>query len=341
MTHQSNRLAMTLLLCAGLLSCAKKQETIAIGEMRRYDDPFERFNVMYPGDWVVQPDAKRVAFFSSEDAKSRFIDPTSTGPLGATIVITIQPQDTLSDVHQVVQASKDEIQGAKIDPDESVMFSERPAVKYGYAYGIDAETNLTGYKVFALSDSMLYTFTAEGFNDRLAVYQAVVDSAYRSVHLFRPKTSESFSTGPSTTLTQFSSDHFDMQYPDNFESNFPSKKKESLALVEFKGYRADCTIRVDVLPAKKNTVDKIFNTYKTSYESSGLYRVRKSGGATIGGENFMYIDLAAKKQDADSRAYFAVKNDKLYYVFMSWHRPESEVYLPVFENSVKTIKLKA
>jgi hypothetical protein len=323
-----------------LVSCAKKQEVIPIPEMKRYDNPVERFSVMYPSTWAVQSDAKRASFYSTEDAKSRFIDPTSTGPLGAMMAIAFEPQGALADVNQAVQSSKDEIQGAKIEPDQSIMFSERPAVMYAYSYGVDDKTSLRGYKVFALADSTLYTFTAEGFNDRFEAYKPTMDSTFRAVRLMAPRTAATFSSAPSTTMTSVSTDHFEMEYPDNFNASFPKKAKDELAVVELKGYREDSKIRVEVTPAKKNALDKVFNTYKASYESGGQFRVKKSGELTIDGEKAMYIDLSYKKFEVDSRAYFAVKNDRVYYVFLSWYRPESNVYLPVFESSIKSLKLK-
>lgn len=340
MKQMQKCLAPALLLLL-VVSCAKKQEIIPIPEMLRYDNPLERFSVMYPGNWATQSDAKRVTFYSSEDAKSRFIDPSSTGPLGAAITIAVEPQGTLTDVHQAVQASKDEIQGATIEPDQAITFSERPAVMYAYAYAVDEKTRLRGYKVFALADSTLYSFTAEGFNERFEANKAIMDSTFRAVRLFRPKTAATFSTGPSATMASYTSDHFEMQYPDNFESNFPKKKKDTIALIEFKGYREDCTIRVEVVPAKKNPLDKVFSAYRSSYEAGGQYRVKRTGETTIGGDKFLYLDLSAKKFEVDSRAYFAVKNDKVYYVFLSWYRPQANVYMPVFESSVKSLKITA
>jgi hypothetical protein len=333
-------LALGLPLAMGLASCAKKQEVIPIPEMKRHENPSERFSVMYPSNWAIQEDAKRASFFSSEGAQSRFIDPTSPGPLGARIEITFQPQDSLADVNQPVQASKDEIQGAKIEPDEAVMYSERPAVKYAYSYSIDDATALYGYKIFALADSTLYTFTAEGFNEHWAANKSIIDSTFKSVRLMAPKTAASFSSAPSMAMIAYNSNYFDIDYPDNFESSVPKKEKDQIAAVELKGYRADSKIRVEVSPAKKNALDKVFGAYKSSYESSGLFRIGRSKETTIDGEKAMSIDLSYRRADVDGRAYFAVKSDKVYYIFMTWYRPEGNVYVPVFESSVKSLKLK-
>jgi len=340
MNQMQKVLALSLLLTMVLASCAKKQEVIPVPEMKGYDNPSERFKVMYPGNWAVQSDAKRVSFYSSEDAKSRFIDPTSTGPLGAMITIAFDPQDSLTDISQAVQASKDEIQGARIEPDESVMYSERPAVKYAYSYSVDDKTALYGYKVFALADSTLYSFTAEGFNENFAAYKAIIDSTFKTVRLMAPRSAATFSSAPSTAMTSLTSDHFDIEYPDNFEASFPKKQKDEIAVAELKGYRADSKIRVEVNPAKKNTLGKVFSTYKSSFESSGLFRIGRSKEITIGGEKAMYLDLSYQKAEVDGRAYFAVKSDKVYYLFMTWYRPEGNVYLPVFESSVKSLKFK-
>jgi len=332
-------MTVVALLAALLTSCSDQPKNNPIPAMQRYDDTFERFSVMYPSTWVPQPDAKRVTFYTSEEVKSRFLDPYSPGPLGARILIEVGAQDSLTDVSQAVQAARKELEGATLEPDQNIMFSERPAVMFAYSYRVDESTRLSGYTVMALADSSLYKFTAEGFNDHFSANKAIIDSTFRSTRLIAKKTAASFSSAPSSMMSSFTSEQFDIEYPDNFESSIPSKSKDGIAVAEFKGYRADSKIRVEVVPAKKNTLAKIVETYKASYDRGG-YRVKRSAQTTIGGENFSYIDLAAKKYDVDARAYLAVKNDKVYHVFITWYRPETNVYVPVFEGSIKTLKLK-
>jgi hypothetical protein len=253
--------------------------------------------------------------------------------------IEVGAQDSLTDVSQAVLAAKKEIEGATIEPDQNIMFSERPAVMFGYSYRVDPKARLIGYTVLALADSSLYRFTAEGFEGHFTANKAIIDSTFRSAHLMAKKTAASFSSVPSATLTSFSSELFDIQYPDNFESRIPKKGKDALAVAEFKGYREDSSIRIEVVPAKKNALEKIVETYKASYEKGG-YAVKRSAQATIDGGTATYLDLVARRYEVDGRAYFAVKNDKVYHVFVTWHRPEKDAYLPVFENSIKALKLK-
>jgi len=332
-------IVLAVALSSLFIACDKKQENNPIPAMQRYDDPFERFSAMYPGTWVPQQDAKRATFYTSEEVKSRFLDPYSPGPLGALIRIEVGAQDSLADVSHAVQAARQGLEGATLEPDQNIMFSERPAVMFAYSYRVDESTRLSGYTVLAVADSSLYTFTAEGFNDHFSANKAIIDSTFRSTRLMAKKTAASFSSAPSSTMSSFTSEQFDIDYPDNFESRIPTKGKDVVAAAEFKGYRADSNIRVEVVPAKKNTLEKIVETYKASYDKGG-YRVKRAAQTTIGGENFSYIDLAAKKYDVDARAYLTVKNDKVYHVFMTWYRPEANVYVPVFENSIKTLKLK-
>lgn len=333
-------MALGLMFTMFFVACGKKKmESNPIPTMQRYDDPFERYNVMYPSTWVAQADAKRVSLYTSEEVKSHFIDPYTPGPLGAMVRIEVGAQDTLADVSQAVQAAKAEIEGATIEPDQNIMFSERPAVMFAYSYRVDPKARLIGYTVMSLADSSLYKFTAEGFEDHFTANKAIIDSIFRSVHLMAKKTAATFSSAPSANLTSFSSELFDIQYPDNFESSVPSKGKDDLALAEFKGYRADSKIRVEVMPAKKNALEKIVETYKASYDKGG-YSVKRTAQAAVEGETFTYLDLSAKRYEVDARAYLAVKNDKVYHVLMTWYRPERSVYLPIFESSIKSLKLK-
>ncbi len=62
--------------------------------------------------------------------------------------------------------------------------------------------------------------------------------------------------------------------------------------------------------------------------------------ATIDGNRAALIDLTYSKGEVDSRAYFAVKGNKMYYIFLTWYRPQANAYVPVFEKMVASLKIK-
>ena len=44
-------------------------------------------------------------------------------------------------------------------------------------------------------------------------------------------------------------------------------------------------------------------------------------------------------RDVNSRVYFAIKGDKMYRVTLNWFVPKQAIYLPVFENCLRTLKI--
>ena len=45
-------------------------------------------------------------------------------------------------------------------------------------------------------------------------------------------------------------------------------------------------------------------------------------------------------KDVASRAYFVVKNDKIYRVIFNYYAPAKKDFLPAFEKSVASIRIK-
>jgi len=340
--HLGLMLIVVLGLCVLSLSCAKKK-AVTMPEMVRYEDSFERFSLSYPKTWLVQADAQQVRIYSSEVAMDKFLNPTSPGQGGCEIALAVKDLDTLKTLNQIVARFKAEDQGVStFAPEERVTLAGYDAIKVPYATPVDARNTIHGFRTFALENNTLYTFGCAAFNELFEEYKAIFDSTTKSMKLAKPKVTAARAAEfvPSETYETYSSNYCDVTYPDNFEYSFPKRPKESEFLIEFKGVREDCILRVEVSPAKKNPVEKIFEVYKADSEKSGKYVIRGSGESTIDGNKAPYLNLSLKGVAVDSKAYFVVKSDKRFYIFLSWYRPEAAFYLPAFEKSVATMKIK-
>ena len=94
-----------------------------------------------------------------------------------------------------------------------------------------------------------------------------------------------------------------------------------------------CSIHIDVFGAKKLTVDKVWE------QNKGKYKAKGTGTSIIDGEKTFWVDYTPMAS-VNSRAYFVVKNDKVVRTTVNYFAPQKEIYFTVFENAVKSIKLK-
>jgi len=137
---------------------------------------------------------------------------------------------------------------------------------------------------------------------------------------------------PSANLDTYKCDFFTMEYPDNLE--FVDAKKGNFDLaMERRADRFDCTIHIDVFGAKGLMVEKVWE------QNKGTYKATATGNATIDGNKTIWVNDSPRK-DINRRTYFVVKNDKVIRATLTWYTPQKDVYFPVFEKSVNSIKLK-
>ena len=68
-------------------------------------------------------------------------------------------------------------------------------------------------------------------------------------------------------------------------------------------------------------------------------KARSTGKGTIGGEPALYVSYSPRAQ-VESRAYFAVKNDRVYRVTLNWYKPQEVEYTAAYDKVLASIKLK-
>jgi len=337
------KVVMLLVVAAVIgLSCAKKKREAPMPEMIPYQNPADLFSISYPKGWFVQEDAQALKVYSSQEAMTKFLDFAASAKGGVHISIATKKLDTRQTLDQIVATYKAENQEAvsSFGTGGRTSLAGREAVELPYTIQIDPKTVIHGVRYFALQDSALYTVNYEAFNELFDEYKAVFDSTLKTVRFAKPRLTAAAAAQfvPSTTLQTYSAKEFDISYPDNFEYNFPKRSGDTEFLVEFKGVREDCILRVDISPAKKNPLDKVVEKYRTELQK--LYNIKSAAETTLGGEKASYFNMSLRGREIDSRAYFLVKSDKVFYIFMSWYRPQANLYVPAFEKMVASMKLK-
>ena len=125
---------------------------------------------------------------------------------------------------------------------------------------------------------------------------------------------------------------FTMAYPDNLEFVQVPKGNNDFAM-EMRADRRDCSIHIDVFGAKGLTVDKVWE------QNKGRYKSRGTGETALDGNKTYWVDYSPVA-NIGSRAYFTVKNDKVIRTTLNWFAPKRDVYFPVLETMVKSMKIK-
>jgi hypothetical protein len=323
-----------------LSSCAKKK-AIPVGEFESYQDPIYGFGISYPTEWVKDPEVgRRFRAYSSFDARDRFLDPTGPKQAGVMLEVGIDTTRGMS-LESYVDNVRDQYGTMfTFEQPQAMTLDGNHALKLGYSMKVDARNFIRGYRIASVKDNLLTYVDVEGFNDLLEDYKGIFDTALTTVRFGRPLTvkgKEDISK-PAETFDKYTGKLFDIAYPTNFDIKFPQKPNVDLVM-ELKGYRQDCTVRIEVSDAKNLTVEKVTEQNRVNLQKAG-YRIKRTAIATIDGNRATLIDLTYAKGEVDSRAYFTVKENKMYYIFLTWFRPQANVYVPTFEKMVSSMKIK-
>ncbi|MDZ7291468.1 MAG: hypothetical protein ONB44_20725 [candidate division KSB1 bacterium] len=322
-----------------VLGCGKKVEAPKITEWEHFHDPILNFGFTYPKGWHATIEADKIVISSSYGAAERFVDPTAKnrGEEGVQLTVYHEKTDSLADLDFTAKNYRDELINARfnVEPIEPTTLDNVTARKIPYSGYYDQKTKISSIRIYAIKDSMVYYANYSAFNDLFEPYKFVFDTLIASIRLPRPKVvvANVDPSLPSATFTEFSNNFLKISYPDNFETTFPAVKGETKFSLEIKGYRQDCTVRIDIFPAKGLTVDKVFEQNLPKF-----IRVSTKGEATISGEKSLFLNYSPAK-DIASRAYFLVKNDQVYRVIINYYLPKKADFLPAFEKTVASLKI--
>lgn len=313
--------------------CGKKEVVpVQVGKMNKYTDPGFGFAIEYPENWKQLGTAGKTLFTESQDMATKFIDP-SKGVEGGRVLVEAIPFAGKTP-EELIAAAKDGLreQQVEVSPEAAVTVGGRPSVKLPYSIQATSKSKIFGYEIYVPGDTALYKLTVEGYGDQFGAYTAVFDAMVASftVPVVVARAPDTWSPAP--TSSTLDSKFFTMAYPDNMEF-VNAKKGNNDYVVEMRADRLDCTIHVDVFGAVGLTVDKVWD------QNKGRYRARGTGETTLDGNKTYWVDYSPMA-NISSRAYFTVKNDKVIRTTLNWFAPKRDVYFPVLEGMVKSMKMK-
>lgn len=334
MKHRFLGIALVMLL--GLIGCTKKEPLPPITEWDKSQDPYFKVQFDYPKGWVKAGESGKISFTSSEAAAAKFFDPTSReAPDGAQIIVSFERLDTLKPLETFVESDRSELSasGFNLKPSEQATIDGQPAVKFGYGGRYTEKTVIEAIRVFVLKDTVLYKATFWGFNDYFAPWTAVIDTFISTAQLPKAKAAKVDESIPSSTYETMTNDVLSISYPNNFNPVSPAPKGDVQFVLMLQGYRNDSNVLIDVRPAQNLTVDKVLE------QNRKVYKPTSSGQTTIDGNKAPYLNYSMTK-DVASRVYFVVKNDKFYRIIINYFEPRKNDFLPAFEKSVASIRIK-
>ncbi len=326
-----------LLAVFALLQGCKPKASATVSEWDQFQDPYFKVTFSYPKGWVVVKDTRKVSVFSSAETMDKFFDFDERKKDGVKIEIAAEKSDSMQDYVKYIQSYKDDraAAGFTVKEIEQAKIDGQPAAMFTYSGNYNEATKVTAIRIATLKDSTIYSVEFAGLNAAFDQYRFVLDSVLATLVLPRPVIIPK-GVDPSLPLEQtekFSNAILELQYPANFSPSEMPKKGEVEFSMRLMGYRQDCTMDIDVRPAKKLTVEKVAD------QNVKIYKPTSRGTATLSGEKAIYFDYSVVK-GVNSRVYFAVKNDKIYRVTMNYYTPMKSSFLPAFEKVVASIRVK-
>jgi hypothetical protein len=334
-----NILAAVFIMLAFVFSSCNKSQAPVIKEWELYQDPFYGFELQYPKGWMLNAEANRIKVYSSQEVATQFFDPASGGKNGVEILFGFEKFIAIGvgTLDAYKGQTKEKLFGiGALGAEKPATIGKEAGEEIAYTSKINKSTTIYGRRIIAARDSVFYYVNFAGFNDDYALYAAVFDTVLNSIRLPQPRAKSkdpNEAAKPSADVSKYTGEFIDIQYPYNFQYTLPAKKGETIFALQIKGLREDSDIMIDILPAKKLTLEKVFEQNKAKFKPKTM------GDATIDGNPAKYL-TASPAPNIERRVYFTVKNDKMYRVILTWNKPMTSDFQPAFEKSVASLKIR-
>jgi hypothetical protein len=337
----NKRIILFLFTAFALLPGCKKNAAVDIKEWAQFQDQFFKVSFNYPKDWVVVTESKKVTISSSAEAAEKFFDHDPRKPDGIQIVVASVRSDSMQDYTKYIQDFKDSktAEGFNVKEIEDATIQRLGAKKVVYTGAYDENTKINSICIATLKDSTIYYVQYSAFNNLFEPNKFVFDSLMASL-LLPQKIIVEKGVDPAIPIAQterYSDNYLQLEYPANFGSSDVAKKGDVMSAVRFMGTtkvsRNDCTIDIDVRPAKKLSLEKVVD------QNSKFFKASSKENTTIGGEKTIYLNYSLVK-NVDSRVYFVVKNDKIFRIILNYYSPMKKDFLPAFEKVIASIRFK-
>lgn len=320
-------------------------EPVEMGEMEKYSDPLTKFEVMYPSNWFKIVDEGQFFWaYSDSLARKRFNGYDAEGFPGGKISVIVKTIDTAQNTYKNILTRF----GEKFQPE---FYTEKTTIdmngievhKYVYEFqridglfkGItyvgttDSSTaTILEMEAFANTFDEMYK---EGFQKIADNFKLAETMSMTPDTLFVSEEAEP----PSENLKTVSGDGFSISIPDNFgkERDLYKSKSAINSYLYLGERRGDCQIKVEIFDAKGAKLQKIVDDSKSAFGNANPSKT------TLGGKEAFMIAYAPTS-DLKGKVWFAINNDKLYRVLITWYVPEADDYKSIFEKSVGTFSFK-
>jgi hypothetical protein len=337
------RLLCAFALCAMVVattSCNKrKAEPIKIDGLETYTDEATQFSIQYPKNWSKRSEKGKFFIVNAiPEADSRFFKYDIEGLSGAKIDVRVSKDsmpikdfindDKLADDKYYTGPIETKI-GAYTAQKLMITFPAKDGNFYSEKYYVQNDSMVTSIEFAAFGST--FDEYKQNFEKVMASFKPANRPIEKKVEEVVPDTAKKGPEPPSPNFATAPGSGFSISIPDNFNTK-GVKAAGALSGTEFYGGRLDCTIRVDVLDAsKQNNIDKIANDNKAGFGGTNPQ------ATTLGGQKAYRFDYSPAA-GISRRAYLAVKDGKLYRVFVTWNNTEKDIYLPVFEKSMASFK---
>ena len=337
----NKKIILFIMTVFALLPGCKQNAAVDIKEWAQYQDQFFKVSFTYPKDWVVVMDTKKVTISSSSEAAEKFFDHDARKADGIQIVVASVRSDSMQDYAKYIQDLKDGkiAEGFNVKDIEDAKIEGLPAKTVTYTGAYDENTKISTICAATIKDSAIYYVQYSAFNKMFDPNKFVFDTVMASLQLPQKIVLEK-GVDPAIPIAQverYADNYLQLEYPANFSSSDVTKKGDVISAVRFMGNtkvsRNDCTIDIDVRPAKKLSLEKVVD------QNSKFFKPSSKANTTIGGEKSIFLNYSLMK-NVDSRVYFVVKNDKIYRIIMNYYSPMKKDFLPPFEKVIASIRFK-
>jgi hypothetical protein len=328
-------LASLSIVAVSLVGCSKKAEPVPIIGWERYADPVRNFSIEYPANWTHRSiPGEQFYAISIAGAEQRFIE-YGEGPSAAKLEMRVVK--TATPLEQFIK--EDKIFADEAYTQEQTTLAGVPATKLSYQF--EAPDGIfKGFKLYATKDSFITTVEFAAFGGTFDAYTSAVDRMLKSVTLPyveapTPSTADTVKgpEPPSGTYVRARGDGYSLEIPDNFRVK-GVRAQNALGGSEYLGSRLDCTIRVDILDAyKQSNLDKIASDNRAAF-GGGTPQKTKLGN--VDAVLFTY----SPQKGIQRQVYLAVRNNRLYRVFLTWNKQEEATYKPVFDRAITSFKFE-
>jgi hypothetical protein len=332
------RILLACVMLSVWIGCAKKAEAPKIAGYVENTGEKQILGFKYPQGWVIVQDGSgRYTAYSSQEVVERFYDYTVKGKDGGRLIVSLERMDTLRTLDESINREKNNLSGSGFDISEVAAkpVGGVPGTQVHYSGFVDAKNKLEAIEVVAVKDSFLCTIKYEAFNKFFPACQSVFDTALATFRF--PVSAKDLKpedlAKPSSKFKTFENNVLKLSLPDNFDASSLQAKAPVEFSLEVKGYRADCTIRIDVMPAKKLSIEKVVE------QNAKFYKEMSRGETTIDGQKSAFLNYSPAK-GINSRVYFMVKNDKIYRIIFNYFAEMKADFLPAFEKTVGSIVAK-